>query len=89
MNAEEARDIAEDVEEERAKLNLSECTPLTFEIFQQWRTSRKIQRDAEIEAERKAAAKKDGHVSVLPFFLSLSVFLHPFFLHHFFLHAPL
>lgn len=56
----EELDIAEQIEIERTRLDISKCTPVTEERLKEWMATRKKQRDAEIEAERAAAAKKSS-----------------------------
>ena len=57
----EELDIAEQIEIERQRLDISKCTPVTEERLKEWMDKRKRQRDAEIEAERQESLKKSGN----------------------------
>ena len=56
----ERPDIGELIEDERRKLNLAKCTPITLELFTKWKEAKKKQREEQVEKERKEAAKKGG-----------------------------
>lgn len=56
----EQETIEEQIERERAMLDLSTCTPVTLELFMQWKADKERRRAEEAEAKRKEAAKKDG-----------------------------
>ena len=56
----DAPDIGELIEEERRKLQLAKCTPITLELFTKWKEQKKKQREEVVEKERKEAAKKGG-----------------------------
>ena len=56
----EAPDIGELIEEERRKLVLAKCTPITLELFSKWKEGKRKQREEAVEKERKEAAKKGG-----------------------------
>ena len=52
--------IEEEIEEERRKLNLSQCTPLTLELFLKWKEGKRKRKEEEVEKRRKEAAKSGG-----------------------------
>ena len=56
----ETPDIGELIEDERRKLNLAKCTPITLELFTKWKEAKRKQREEAVEKERKEAAKKGG-----------------------------
>ena len=56
----EAPTIEELIEEERKKLVISKCTPMTLELFMKWKEEKKKKKEAEVEKKRKEAAKGGG-----------------------------
>lgn len=54
---EDAVDIADEIEEERAKLDLSKCTPITLETFMKWKEDKAKRKEADAEVKRKEDAK--------------------------------
>ena len=57
---EEAPTVEELIEEERKKLVLAKCTPITLELFLKWKEQKKKKREEEIEKRRKETAKSQG-----------------------------
>jgi hypothetical protein len=57
---EEEEDIGVKIEEERAQLDFSKCTPVTVETFSKWKEEQKKKREAAVEEKRVEAAKKQG-----------------------------
>ena len=57
----EELDIAEQIEIERRRLDISKCTPVTEERLKEWMVNRKKQLDAEVEAQRAEQLKKSGN----------------------------
>jgi len=55
---EEEETIEEQIEEERKKLDLSKCTPVTLESFKKWKADKEARRQAEVEKKVKDAEKK-------------------------------
>lgn len=53
-------DIGEEIEEERKKLNLLQCTPVTIETFNKWKEERKLKQVEELKEQVKEASKKSS-----------------------------
>lgn len=56
-NSDDGPTIEEQIEEERKKLDLSKCTPMTLEIFNKWKAEKAQLREKEVETKRKEAEK--------------------------------
>lgn len=57
---EEPKTVEELIEEERMKLDLSKCTPLTLELFGKWKLERANKKVEEAKEKGKAAQKSGG-----------------------------
>jgi len=60
MDQEDLPSVEEILEEERNKLNLNTCTPVTLDRFIKWKEEKKKQKEIEVEKKRKEAEKKGG-----------------------------
>lgn len=57
---EEGPSLEEGIEEERRKLDLSKCTPVTLESFKAWKEKKRKEKEDETEKKRKEAERKTG-----------------------------